>query len=145
MKQLLTVVAALAIGMLLGAAAEKSAVSYTDHDTVGQRLAKGGQIAKGPNYIVSGSHRDKAGEVEVHDKETDVMYVVEGQATFLTGGTMVGGRDTSPNQHLGSGMNGGETHHLSKGDVVVVPAGTTHWFKEVPDHINYFVVKAVQP
>jgi glc operon protein GlcG len=145
MKCLLTAAAALAAGILIGAAAEKSAVSYIDHDTVGLRLAKGGQMAKGANFAVSGSHRDKPGGVEVHDKETDVMYVVEGQATLVTGGAMVGGKDTGPNQHLGTGMEGGETHHLSKGDVVVVPAGTPHWFKEVPDHINYFVVKAIQP
>ena len=58
---------------------------------------------------------------------------------------MVGGKETGPNQHLGTDMMKGETHHLSKGDVVVIPAGTTHWFKEVPDHISYFVVKVIQP
>ena len=58
---------------------------------------------------------------------------------------MVGGKDTRPGQHLGTGMQGGETHHLSKGDVMVIPAGTTHWFRDVPDHISYFVVKVIQP
>jgi quercetin dioxygenase-like cupin family protein len=145
MKYVMVAAAALAIGILAGVAAEKSAVSYIDHETVGLKLAQGGQMVKGSNFAVSGSHRDKAGGVEVHDKETDVIYVIEGQATFVTGGAMVGGKDTGPNQHLGTGMEGGEARQLTKGDVIVVPAGTTHWFKEVPDHINYFVVKAIQP
>jgi quercetin dioxygenase-like cupin family protein len=145
MKYVLAVGAALAIGVWLGAAAEKAAVSYIDHDQVAGRLAKGGPIAKGPNYAVSGSHREKAGEVEVHDKETDVIYVTDGQATFVTGGTMVGGRVTNPNQHLGKDITGGETHHLTKGDVIVVPAGTPHWFKEVPSQVSYYVVKVIEP
>ena len=36
------------------------------------------------------------GQVEVHDKETDILYIIEGQATIVTGGTMVGGRQTAP-------------------------------------------------
>jgi mannose-6-phosphate isomerase-like protein (cupin superfamily) len=73
-----------------------------------------------------------------------VVYVVEGEATFVTGGTMVGGKTTKPGQLLGSDIEGGETHHLSKGDVIVVPAGTPHWFKEVPASISYYVVKVLK-
>jgi quercetin dioxygenase-like cupin family protein len=58
---------------------------------------------------------------------------------------MTGGKDTTPGQHLGTGIEGGETHHLVKGDVVVVPAGTPHWFKEVPGTISYYVVKVLKP
>jgi quercetin dioxygenase-like cupin family protein len=42
-------------------------------------------------------------------------------------------------------MKGGESRNLVKGDVMVVPAGTAHWFKAVPDHVSYFVVKVIQP
>ena len=145
MKLLLALAAGLTIGVLLTVAAETGAVLYFDHDLVGAKLAKGGQIVTTSAYAVSGSHRDKPGGVEVHDKETDILYVTDGEAAFLTGGTMVGGKDTRPGQHLGTGMQGGETHHLSKGDVMVIPAGTTHWFRDVPDHISYFVVKVIQP
>jgi mannose-6-phosphate isomerase-like protein (cupin superfamily) len=96
------------------------------------------------DLLVSGSHRDKAGQVEQHEKETDVIYVVDGAATFVTGGTMVAGKVTKPGQWLGSDIQGGQTHHLTKGDVIVVPAGTPHWFKEVPQSINYFVVKVLK-
>jgi quercetin dioxygenase-like cupin family protein len=95
--------------------------------------------------LVSGSHRDKAGQVEVHEKETDVIYVVDGTATFVTGGTMVGGKMTGPGQLMGSDIKDGQTHHLSKGDVIVIPATTPHWFKEVPQSVSYYVVKVLKP
>ena len=58
---------------------------------------------------------------------------------------MVGGRQTAPNQLRGSDVKGGESRHLTKGDVIVVPAGTPHWFKEVPKTVSYYVVKVLKP
>ncbi len=94
---------------------------------------------------MQGSHRDVAGQVEVHDKETDVLYIVDGAATFVTGGKMVGGKVSRPGQWLGTDITGGETRQLTKGDVIVIPAGTPHWFKQVSPNISYFVVKGVKP
>jgi Cupin len=119
-------------------------VTYVGHDKVNAALAKGGPLVTAPDLLVQGSHRDKAGQVEVHDKETDVIHVIDGEATFVTGGTMVGGKSTKPGQHLGSDIKGGQTHHLTKGDVIVVPAGTPHWFKEVPHSVSYYVVKVLK-
>jgi mannose-6-phosphate isomerase-like protein (cupin superfamily) len=144
MKFCLTMALGLAAGILLTRAAENDGVAFFGHDQVGAALAKGGTLLTRGGYMVQGSHRDKAGGVEVHDRETDVIYVVDGTATFVTGGAMIGGKDTRPGQHLGADIQGGETHHLVKGDVVVVPAGTPHWFKEVPGQISYFVVKVLQ-
>lgn len=121
-----------------------SSVTYVDHDKVAAALAKGGPLVSSSDYLVSGSHRSGPGQVEVHEKETDVIYVVEGTATFVTGGTIIGGKTTKPGQMLGSDIQAGETHHLAKGDVIVVPAGTPHWFKEVSGSISYFVVKVVK-
>ncbi len=119
-------------------------VTYVDHDKVAAALSKGGPLVSAPDLLVSGSHRDKAGQVELHQKETDVIHVIEGEATFVTGGTMVGGKQTKAGQMVGSDIKGGETHHLTKGDVIVVPAGTPHWFKEVPNSISYYVVKVLK-
>ena len=73
------------------------------------------------NLTVSGNHRAGAGQVEVHEKETDILYMVDGEATFVTGGTMVGGKQTAPGQLRGSDVQGGETRHLKKGDLIVHP------------------------
>ena len=112
---------------------------------VAAALAKGGTLVTRPDLLVQGSHREAAGQVEVHDKETDVLYIIDGEATFAYGGRMVGGKVTRPGQWLGTDIAGGETHRLVKGDVFVVPAGVPHWFKEVPKSVSYFVVKVIKP
>jgi mannose-6-phosphate isomerase-like protein (cupin superfamily) len=119
---------------------------FFDHTKVAEALAKGTTLVAAPDFIVLGSHRTAAGQVEVHDKETDVIYVIEGSADFVTGGTMVGGKVSRPGQWLGADITGGKTQHLVKGDVVVVPAGIPHWFKVVaPPELSYYVVKVVKP
>lgn len=139
----------LGLTILLGAAfllaAPTTAVTYVDHQKVAAALAKGGPLVTADNLLVSGNHRDKAGQVEVHDKETDVIYMIDGEATFVTGGTMIGGKVTRAGQWLGTDIKGGEPHHLTKGDVIVVPAGVPHWFKEVPHSVSYYVVKVLKP
>lgn len=132
------------MAVLVTAADGPSAVTFVDHQKVAEALAKGGSLVTAPDLLVSGSHRSGAGQVEVHEKETDVMYVVEGHAVFVTGGTMLGGKVSKPGQMLGTGIQGGEVHNLAKGDVVVVPAGTPHWFREVPESISYYVVKVLK-
>ena len=124
--------------------AQEAAVTYVPSDKVAAALASGGQLVKASNLLVSGSHREKAGQSEVHDKETDIFYVVEGAATFVTGGAMVDGKNTKPGQYLGAGIKGGQIHQLKQGDVLVIPAGTPHWFKEVPKSISYYVVKVLK-
>jgi quercetin dioxygenase-like cupin family protein len=125
--------------------ADEPAVTYLDHEKAAVVLEKGGAIAKGSDYTVSGARRDKAGQVEVHEKETDIIYITDGEATFVTGGTMIGGKLTKTGQWLGTEVQGGETHHVTKGDVVVVQAGTPHWFKEVPKSVSYMLVKVIKP
>jgi mannose-6-phosphate isomerase-like protein (cupin superfamily) len=109
------------------------------------RVAAGGNFATTPDYTAGLLKRTAPGQVEVHTKETDIFYVVEGEATFVTGGTMVGGKETQPNQLRGTSIDGGETYHLKKGDSMVVPAGVPHWFKDIPQPISYFTVKAITP
>jgi mannose-6-phosphate isomerase-like protein (cupin superfamily) len=126
-------------------AAQKPTVVYVAADKVAAALKEGTRFATGPDFIAMGSKRTGPGQVEVHQKETDTIYVLDGEATFVTGGTMIGGKVTAPNQLRGTSIEGGESHHLKKGDFISVPAGMPHWFKEVPTSINYYVVKAVRP
>jgi mannose-6-phosphate isomerase-like protein (cupin superfamily) len=127
------------------AIAQSPSVTYVDAPKVAEALAKGGPLVTASNLSVSGNHRVGPGQVEVHEKETDIFYVVEGDATLVTGGTMTGGRQTGPGQMRGTDVQGGHTQHLKKGDVVVIPAGIPHWFKEVSPTINYLTVKVIKP
>ena len=145
MKFWLVAASLFTIGVLVGAQTDSSGVVHVDPAKVAAALAKGGSLVTRPDLLVSGSHREAAGQVEVHDKETDVLYILEGEATLVTGGKMVGGKTTRPGQWLGSDITGGETRHIAKGDVFVIPAGVPHWFKEVPKSISYYVVKVLKP
>ena len=101
-------------------------------------------LASGSDHSVMVLRREEAGQSEVHADDTDIFYVLDGSATLVTGGEVTGGETTAPGQIRGDGIAGGQTHTLSKGDIVVIPKGTPHWFKEVPVVIVYLTVKAAQ-
>jgi glc operon protein GlcG len=121
-----------------------AAVSYYPNDQVAAGFAKGAVLfdgAGGRNYMVHASHREKAGVAEVHTLDTDIIYMLDGSATFVTGGTVVDPKTVEPNEIRGASITGGETRRITKGDVIIVPNGTPHWFKEISGPINYYVVK----
>ena len=119
--------------------------TYINHEKVAAAFAKGGTLATASDYVVLALHRSESGNAELHEKQTDVYYVADGEATFVTGGELVGTKVVSPGQRQGTGIKGGEVHHLTKGDVIVIPAGVPHWFKDVPHPISYLLVKVVKP
>jgi mannose-6-phosphate isomerase-like protein (cupin superfamily) len=69
--------------------------------------------------------------------------MLEGSVTFVTGGKVVEGRSTGPGEIRGASIDGGTARTLGKGDVIIVPKGTPHWFKEVGGTVNYYVVKVL--
>jgi glc operon protein GlcG len=126
------------------ASAVPAPVSYWKGDDVRSAFVKGSVLFDGEggrNYMVHASHRDAAGMAEVHEDDTDIIYVLDGSATFVTGGTVDGGSAAAPREIRGASIRGGDTRRLGKGDVVIVPNGTPHWFKEVSAPFNYYVVK----
>lgn len=128
-----------------GAAAVTTAppVAYYQAPQVRDAFAKGAVLfdGEGRNYMVHASRRDAAGQAEVHAKDADIIYVLDGSATFVTGGTVVEPKTTAPDEVRGKEIVRGETRTLSKGDVVIVPADTPHWFERVPAAFTYYVVK----
>jgi glc operon protein GlcG len=77
----------------------------------------------------------------VHETETDIIYVLDGRASIVTGGTVVEGKSAGPGEVRGPSIKDGDERDLRKGDVLVVPRGTPHWFKEVTAPFVYYVVK----
>lgn len=118
-------------------------VNFFDSKSVVDAFAKGSVLfdGAGRNYMIHASRRDKAGLVEVHDADTDVIYVLDGTATFVTGGKVVDGKYVAQGEFRGASIEGGETRVLKKGDVIAVANGTPHWFKEVDGVFLYYVVK----
>lgn len=121
-----------------------SPVKFIDAKMVSDGFAKGAVLddgSNGENYMVHASRREKAGMSEIHELDTDIIYVLDGTATFVTGGKSVDSKMTAANEFRGSMIDGGETRQLKKGDVVIVPKGTPHWFKQVDGAFLYYVVK----
>lgn len=121
-----------------------AAVTFFDSKSVADAFAKGAVLSggtNGENYMVHASRRDKAGLSEVHDQDTDIIYVLDGTATVVTGGKSVEPKTIAPGEHRGTSIEGGETRQLKKGDVLIVPNGTAHWFKQVDGTFLYYVVK----
>jgi mannose-6-phosphate isomerase-like protein (cupin superfamily) len=140
MKRLFVLAALLTMAVVVTADGVPTVVTYVPHDKVSATMAKGGQIINDHGLIVLAQRRS-AGEVEVHDKTNHVFIIVEGEATFVTGGTLVDVRDTAPGQRRAPSVQGGQVHHLTKGDVITIPAKTPHWFKEIPTQtIAYYAI-----
>lgn len=118
-------------------------VAYFEKGQVTAAFAKGAVLFdKSDKYMVHASRREQPGMGEVHTKDADIIYVLDGTATFVTGGALVEPRKIAADEIRGKEINGGEARKLAKGDVIIVPAGTPHWFKEVSAPFLYYVVKA---
>jgi len=92
MKLLLAIATLLLIAaMLVTAAGVPTAVTYVPHDKVAATMAKGGAIIENPGLRVLAQRRG-TGEAEVHQKTNHVFIIVEGEATFVTGGSLVDGK-----------------------------------------------------
>lgn len=118
-------------------------VRYWRAERVATAFAKGAVLdaEPGANYMIHTSRRTAPGMAEVHADDTDLIHVLEGSAVFVTGGKVLEPRETAPGEVRGRAIEGGETRVLSPGDVIVVPRGTPHWFREVRGPVLYYTVK----
>lgn len=120
-------------------------ISYFDRKKVDEAFSKGAVLldgSDGRNYMVHASRREKPGLAEVHTKDTDVIYVLDGTATFVTGGEAVDLKTTAPDELRGASIrNGNSPQQIAKGDVIVVPNGVPHQFLQVTNPFLYYVVK----
>ena len=108
------------------------------------------------NVDIAVVHRGKlaapaTNSVAEHDQVSEVYHVIDGSATLVTGPDIVGAQRRPANNEAvrmlnGPGSNGasirnGVAHELKPGDVVVIPAGTGHWFTKIDEHITYLMVR----
>lgn len=122
---LVTIVVLAAAAQLTLAGGFPKRVHYVGHDAAAAAFVKGGRIIEDEGLVVV-ANRGSQREAELHAKTNHVFIIVDGEAEFVTGGTIVNGKEISPGQTRGPQIKGGQAHHLSKGDVITVPAGTAH-------------------
>lgn len=129
---------------LLDAGTLAETVAYVDRDTMERTFAKGGLVVDTPTYKVDAGRRTEPGEVEYHERVTDIMYVLDGEATVVTGGEMQDVRVVGPGERRAARTTGGIAQRITPGDVLVVPAAVPHHFTEVTDPFRYYVVKVAR-
>jgi uncharacterized protein GlcG (DUF336 family) len=115
--------------------------AFFPNEAVRAKFETGGLLLDSGAFKIDAGRRDAPGEVEYHERSVDVMRVVEGKATVLTGGEMVGAREVGPGEIRADAVEGGTKHELSEGDVLAIPNGVPHQFVDVSDPFLYFVVK----
>ena len=120
-------------------------VHYINHEKVSATMVKGGRIIEEGALTVI-ANRGMPRGAEMHSMTIHVFIIVDGEAEFVTGGKMIEPKEISPGQTRARGIEGGVTHHLSKGDVIAIPANTPHWWKDTSKtgSVGYYAVNFAQ-
>src|SRR5438094_1266889 len=115
--------------------------TFIDPKNVSAAFAKGMPLLETAGYKVHASRRVEPGQAEIHTLDTDVIYVVDGSATLVTGGQARDRKEIGPNELRGTKIEGGQEHHITKGEVIIIPSGVPHQFTAVTGELHYFVCK----
>jgi len=127
------------------AAESATAATFIDAKSVSAAFAKGMPLLESAGYKVHASRRTEPGQAEIHTLDTDVIYVVDGSATLVTGGKAIDKKEIGPNEIRGAKIDGGQEHQISKGEVIIIPNGVPHQFTAVRGELHYFVCKPTAP
>jgi mannose-6-phosphate isomerase-like protein (cupin superfamily) len=87
-------------------------------------------ILRAAPYNASLEYRAAVGPAAVHEKEAEFFYVIDGSATMVTGGKLVEEKRNGDNL-TGTAIEGGTPRSVAKGDFIVVPENTAHWFSTI--------------
>jgi mannose-6-phosphate isomerase-like protein (cupin superfamily) len=102
-------------------------------------------LQKYGNHLTMLAHREADGSSELHEHDADLFVPLEGEATVITGGKMVGSKTTAPGELRGSGVEGGKKQALHVGDVIHIAAGIPHQLLVPKGHsFTYYVIKVKQ-
>ena len=118
-----------------------TAAIFIDSKKIAAAFMKGMPLLETAGYKVHASRRVEPGQAEIHTLDTDVIYVVDGSATLVTGGKAIDKKVIGPNEIRGSRIEGGEEHHITKGDAIIIPNGVAYQFTAVAGELHYFVCK----
>ena len=123
------------------AAAFPNRVHYISHEKTAAAFVDGARVIEdAPLTVIANRGRQRG--PEMHDHTNHVFIIVDGEADFITGGKIIEPKVISPGQIRGSAIEGGTMHHLSKGDVITIPAGTPHQWKDTSKtgSVGYYAV-----
>lgn len=111
-------------------------------DSLTPGASRTAQIGRGPNFTYAITHRDTSGGLERHEAWTDILVILTGSATILSGGVQQGAKESSPGEWRGGTAAGATKQAMRAGDVVTTPAGTPHQMLLAPgERITYIAFK----
>lgn len=87
-------------------------------------------------YNANLEYRASVGPASIHEKEAEFFYVIDGSATMVTGGKLTNESRANAENLTGSGIEGGVSRNVAKGDFIVVPENTAHWFSSINGSIT---------
>ncbi len=103
-------------------------------------------LAHYPGHYTMLTARTKSGGAELHKHYADFLFVIAGQGTEMTGGTIVDPKELPNGELRGTRLEGAARHTLHTGDFIHIPAGTPHQAIEDPGQsITVFVIKVQEP
>lgn len=136
---------------------EKPVKTFVSSDDVAALIAKAKSERKEGQPIVAepmlelGSYdghmeyRASVGNAAVHEKEAEIFYVIEGSGTLVTGGKLANEKRMNPTNLTGSAIEGGTSRPVSKGDFILVPENTPHWFSSINGTLVLFSIHVPRP
>lgn len=98
-------------------------------------------VKNADRYRINIVRRTAAAGAISHPDGTEVHHIVEGAGTLVTGGTIVRPAGGSGRGAAAATIEGGVTRRVAKGDVILIPAGTPHWYKDLEGPITYLEVR----
>ncbi len=96
-------------------------------------------------YRANLEYRASVGTAAVHEHEAEVFYVIDGSATMVTGGKLVNETRTNPANLSGTAIEAGASQHVSKGDFIIVPENTPHWFSAIDGTLILMTLHVPRP
>lgn len=96
-------------------------------------------------YGANLEYRAAVGPAAVHETEAEIFYVIDGSATMTTGGKLVNEKRTNPANLQGTGIEGGMSRTLAKGDFMIVPENTPHWVSAINGSVVFMTLHVPRP
>ncbi len=96
-------------------------------------------------YNANLEYRASVGPAAIHEKEAEMFYVIDGTATMVTGGKLANEKRTNPENLSGTGIEGGESRDVAKGDFIIVAEGVPHWFSKIDSTLVLMTLHIPRP
>ena len=96
-------------------------------------------------YSANLEHRTAVADASVHERDAEIFYVIDGSATMVMGGKLVNEKRANGPNLNGSAIEGGTSRTIGKGDFILVPENTPHWFSKIDKTLDVLSLHVPHP